>query len=233
MASIPELKSYFRKFDVRYGDADVDIPKTTRRASVLIPLLLVQGEWHVLVTVRSRSLRRSAGVVVFPGGFQEPTDVDGVDTALREAKEEIGLKPNDVDIIAVLPLTMVEGGICLTPVLAVIPTDFRPVLNKAEVVKVFDLPLSRFLKDDVEIKTWRLYDDEVFSHTFTDIIDGETVLTSGSVSAFCMLIAVVVLQSPRLVSLKPNSFLDKDTAFAHHTEFVRQFFAKKNNLSKL
>ncbi|XP_069112387.1 peroxisomal coenzyme A diphosphatase NUDT7-like isoform X4 [Argopecten irradians] len=233
MATVLELKSYFQKFDVRYDDIQVVIPEKIRKASVLIPLLLVDGEWHVLVTVRAKSLRKFAGVVVFPGGFQEKADVDGVDTALRESEEEIGLKPDDVDIIAILPPTMVEGDICLTPVLAAIPSDFRPVLNTQEVLKVFYLPLSRFLRDDSVRKTWTFENEEVYSHTFTDIIDGEKMSTSGSVSSFCMLIALVVLQSTKLVSLTPKNFLDKDTAFAHHAEYTRQLFETKKILNKL
>lgn len=47
----------------------------------------------------SLQLKRSAGEVCFPGGKRDPSDRDDVDTALREAEEEIGLPPDDVQVV--------------------------------------------------------------------------------------------------------------------------------------
>lgn len=232
MATIPELKSHFRKFDARHNHENLVYPESIKRASVLIPVFLRREEWHVLLTVRSMSLRKRPGSVVFPGGFLEETDVDGVHAALREAKEEVGLDSKDVDILAVLPSLIIEGDICLTPVVATIPHNFRPELNTAEVSKVFDLPLSRFLRDDVIVKKWVFEDNEIYSHTFNDVIEGQVLSTSGSESMLCMLVALVILQSTGSISLTPIDIVNKDTAFFGYTKFVKEVFEKKTLLAK-
>ena len=63
-----------------------------RRASVLIPLLEREGQTLLLLTKRSEKLRSHSGQVSFPGGKQDAQDQSSLDTALREAREEIGLE---------------------------------------------------------------------------------------------------------------------------------------------
>lgn len=59
-------------------------------------------------------LRRSPGEVCFPGGKSEPTDVDDVATALREAQEEVGLHPHQVETVCCLvPYLLDVSGVDL------------------------------------------------------------------------------------------------------------------------
>ncbi|XP_032925834.1 peroxisomal coenzyme A diphosphatase NUDT7-like [Catharus ustulatus] len=90
-----EARCRLREFDV--GDKFCRLPLP--RAAVLLPLVVRRGRLHLLLTVRSMQLRRSPGEVCFPGGKREATDKDDIDTALREAKEEVGLQPEKVDVI--------------------------------------------------------------------------------------------------------------------------------------
>ncbi|XP_076205197.1 peroxisomal coenzyme A diphosphatase NUDT7 isoform X2 [Aptenodytes patagonicus] len=84
-----------REFDVGDKFSRLPLPK----ASVLLPLMVREGKLHLLLTVRSMQLRRSPGEVCFPGGKSEAIDKDEIDTALREAKEEVGLQPEKVEVI--------------------------------------------------------------------------------------------------------------------------------------
>ncbi len=94
---------------IRHGLAGHQPLKNTqieKRASVLIPLLESEGELFVLLTQRSKQLRSHAGQVSFPGGKQDTQDANSLETALRETHEEIGLPPENVEIIWSRPLSV-------------------------------------------------------------------------------------------------------------------------------
>ncbi len=82
----------------------MDAPGTTD-AAVLIPIYERAGDLHAVFTERRDDLRRHAGEISFPGGRQDEPDEDLRFTALREAEEEIGLPPGDVDLVGALPPT--------------------------------------------------------------------------------------------------------------------------------
>ncbi|RSH92203.1 hypothetical protein EHS25_008618 [Saitozyma podzolica] len=76
--------------------------KVATEAAVLIPLLNVEGKPHVLMEVRSSTLRTHAGEVSFPGGRMDPTDDSLVHTALRETQEELALASGLVEVLGAL-----------------------------------------------------------------------------------------------------------------------------------
>ncbi|GAB7004928.1 CoA pyrophosphatase [Nocardioides sp. AN3] len=91
-----------------------------RQAAVLLLLGLDPADGpYVVLQQRSAHLRHHPGEISFPGGRREPVDTSTVDTALREADEEIGLIRTDVDPVALLPrLHIVATGFDVTAVLA-------------------------------------------------------------------------------------------------------------------
>ena len=72
-------------------------------AAVLLPLYGWPDRPGLIFTERRSDLRRHAGEISFPGGRQDEDDVDLVATALREAREEIGLDPAAVELSGALP----------------------------------------------------------------------------------------------------------------------------------
>jgi 8-oxo-dGTP pyrophosphatase MutT (NUDIX family) len=77
-------------------------------AAVLLPLLHKDEELHILFTKRTQTVKAHKGQVSFPGGVRDPDDESLLKTALREAQEEIGLRPEDVEILGALdPITTV------------------------------------------------------------------------------------------------------------------------------
>jgi len=118
---------------------------------VLVPIFEDDGEARIILTKRPETMPSHRGEIAFPGGKLEAEHDDSLrDAALREAREEIGLDPHDVDVVAELDsLTTVASRFVLTPFVGLL--DHRPGLHPdpTEVVRVFDVAISELLRDDV------------------------------------------------------------------------------------
>lgn len=123
-----------------------------KASAVLLPLFYDQGQYHVLFTERSDEVVFHKGQVCFPGGTQEPSDSSLVQTALREAEEEIGLEAKDIEILGELDdmLTFVTDYV-ISPFVAFIPYPHSLKTNGREVKRIFSVPLS-FLMDEANFK---------------------------------------------------------------------------------
>ena len=112
-------------------------------AAVLLPLVM-RDELTLLLTERSTNLSTHSGQIAFPGGRTDDTDHDAVDTALREAHEEIALPRHHVEVLGTLPTYITGSAFIITPVVALIKPGFQLHPNPGEVADVFEVPL-RFL----------------------------------------------------------------------------------------
>lgn len=111
-------------------------------ASVLVPLVVRDDQLHVLLTRRTDHLRDHAGQISFPGGRVEPDDADEVETALREAEEEVGLPRDRVQVIGRMPVYTTVTAFVVTPVVALVEPPFDLTLDPFEVAEVFEVPLA-------------------------------------------------------------------------------------------
>lgn len=117
-------------------------PGELRPAAVLLPLMWVEGGWHLLFTRRTDSLAEHSGQVAFPGGRADPQDSSIEQTALREAQEEIGLNPADVRILGRLRQSITITHYLVTPVVSTIPWPYPLRLAYYEVGRAFSIPLD-------------------------------------------------------------------------------------------
>jgi 8-oxo-dGTP pyrophosphatase MutT (NUDIX family) len=115
-------------------------------AAVLFPIVLRENEPTVLLTRRTEHLRDHAGQISFPGGRVEIGDRSPVDTALREAREEIGLESRHVEIVGFLPEYRTATGYRITPVVGFLTPPFATRPDPDEVAEIFEVPLA-FLLD--------------------------------------------------------------------------------------
>lgn len=131
------------------------LPRTMRRdmsgqlkaAGVLVPLIERGGELTVLFTERSSDLTLHAGQVSFPGGRMESVDVDIRATALRETHEEVGIRPQQVEVVGYLQPTATVTCYAVTPVVGFVDPDARLRIDPVEVKTAFEVPLH-FLMDE-------------------------------------------------------------------------------------
>ncbi len=111
-------------------------------AAVLLAVMTFGAEPSVLMTRRSERLREHRGQISFPGGRRDDTDASLVLSALREAREEVGLPDETVEIVGFLDDYPTLSGYRITPVVGFVATPFTPAPHADEVAEVFDLPLA-------------------------------------------------------------------------------------------
>jgi 8-oxo-dGTP pyrophosphatase MutT (NUDIX family) len=110
-------------------------------AAVLLPLVM-RDELTLLLTERSSNLSTHSGQIAFPGGRTDETDRDAVETALREAEEEIALPRDHVEVLGTLPIYVTGSAFIITPVVALVTPGFELQPNPGEVADVFEVPLG-------------------------------------------------------------------------------------------
>jgi 8-oxo-dGTP pyrophosphatase MutT (NUDIX family) len=120
--------------------------KGKRPAAVLVPLVDHGTDVSVLLTQRTAHLRNHGGQIAFPGGRAEETDANPEATALREAREEIGLDAALVDLVGRLDDYVTVTGFLVTPIVGVVTPPFHLTLDPAEVDSAFEVPLD-FIMD--------------------------------------------------------------------------------------
>ena len=116
-------------------------------ASVLIPVLTFKEDLEILLTKRSVNLRDHPGQIAFPGGKKEQCDNNPMETALREAEEEIGLKTRHVEVIASLPTHKTATGFTIKPYIGLVREPFKKTLQRGEVDEVFTVPFDHILDE--------------------------------------------------------------------------------------
>jgi 8-oxo-dGTP pyrophosphatase MutT (NUDIX family) len=111
-------------------------------ASVLVQLVERDDGLHVLLTRRTDHLTDHAGQISFPGGRADPGDADVVDTALREAQEEVGLPRERVQVLGPLNTYSTVSSYVVTPIVGLIQPPLQLTLDAFEVAEAFEVPLS-------------------------------------------------------------------------------------------
>jgi 8-oxo-dGTP pyrophosphatase MutT (NUDIX family) len=113
-----------------------------RAASVLVPLVERGSGLGLILTRRAALLKHHPGQVAFPGGKQDPSDPTPLAAALREAQEEIGLAPGDVEVLGALDPHETVTGFTVAPFVGLVAPGFRPAIDPAEVAEVFEVPAA-------------------------------------------------------------------------------------------
>ena len=124
-----------------------------KHAGVLIPLLEEDGVYKVLFTRRTDKVEHHKGQISFPGGSVDEEDRSVEETALREAREEIGLKTEEVEVLGRIDdaLTLTSKFI-VHPFIGLVPYPYDFAINTGEVESLIRVPLDIFRPENLEVK---------------------------------------------------------------------------------
>lgn len=113
-----------------------------REAAVLIPIIEHASQPQVLLTQRARHLAKHAGQISFPGGRSEDSDPDLAYTALRETREEVGLRPETFELVGQLPRYVTGTGFAISPFVGLARAPLQTQADPSEVDEIFEVPLA-------------------------------------------------------------------------------------------
>jgi len=142
-------------------------PRLTPSA-VLIPLYQKQGRYYIVFIRRTESVKTHKGQISFPGGARDANDRTLLHTAIRESREEIGLRTKDIEVIGEMDdeITTTSNYI-VTPFVAMIPWPYRFTKNKDEVAEMIEVPINMLLeKGHLKANTETLDGRPIESYTY-------------------------------------------------------------------
>lgn len=128
-------------------------------AAVILPLYQKEGEYHILLTKRTEKVEHHKGQISFPGGARHEEDRSLEDTALRETFEEIGVQPEDVEILGQLDnMGTVSSNFLITPFVALIPYPYEFAANRDEIDELVEIPIAALLDEKNYREEFQIYE---------------------------------------------------------------------------
>ena len=120
-------------------------------AAVLVLLYPKGSSCYLLLHRRSAQVNHHRGEIAFPGGAREPEDSDMLACALREAEEEMGVRPADVTVLGGLDPVLTRTGFLVSPFVGTIPYPYPYAVDRREVAEVVEVSLDTLL-DPVAVR---------------------------------------------------------------------------------
>ena len=158
-----EVYESFSPVDVETGERRPRVPPPgtdSRLAAVLVPVLLEPEGARLIYTLRRDHLPDHAGQISFPGGSSEPGDASLLETALREAEEEIDLSPGLVEVIGELEeMYIPPSNFRVKPFVGLLPPEAQLVIAPDEVEEIFTVSLDALMSPDTFRKVIRRRQD--------------------------------------------------------------------------
>jgi len=138
-----------------------DVPRAElplKPAAVLVPLVDRTEGLSVLLTKRASTLKTHSGQVAFPGGRCDETDAHAIETALREAQEEVALDPSLVNVVGAMEDYETVTGYTVAPVVGFVQPTFDLHPEDGEVEDIFEVSLDFILDEKnqtIESRVWQ------------------------------------------------------------------------------
>ena len=131
-------------------------------AAILVPIYEKAGEYYLVFTKRTEEVDYHKGQISFPGGVYQEGDGTLKDTALRESWEEIGLDPQDVEVLGELDdEPTYTTDFVISPFVAAIPYPYQFRVSPREVEEIIEVPVAALLdksnlREELELRQGEL-----------------------------------------------------------------------------
>lgn len=162
-SSLRELRRFLT--DTQASSMDVDSARVA--AAVIVVIATNELEQRIVLTRRSQEVEHHKGEICFPGGVKDSQDTNLLETALREAHEELGISATDVEILGAL------GTVCpmttpfiIHPYVGLIPYPYVFEPNPSEVAEVLQVPLSHLQDPTNYREEARLQDGQILRERY-------------------------------------------------------------------
>ena len=154
---IESIKQAIKNLKNKAAQNPTDSYNGYKKAAVLVPFVCDSAKWSLLYTRRSEKLSKHSGQVSFPGGAMEPQDSSLISTALRETYEEIGINPETINVLGVMPEFQTISDFVITPIVVYLDWPAKLTISEDEVRRVFTIPVG-WLKNPAN------WEERIFSH---------------------------------------------------------------------
>ena len=121
----------------------------------------------IILNKRTDRVEHHKGEISFPGGGRDPEDDSILDTALRETREEMGIAPEDIEIIAQLDQVSTRSGFSITPFVGIIPPDYDFEVSNIEIAEVLEVPIESLFDTENQVEDDRVWGDEIPSKQYS------------------------------------------------------------------
>ena len=137
------------------------------KSAVLLPVYHKQGQYYILFTKRTETVRNHKGQISFPGGAYQEQDRTLVATALRECTEEIGLIADKVEVLGELDdIATTTSSYIISPFVVLIPCPYQFKIDREEVDEIIEVPISALMDRGCLRKETEIIDSEAVTSYF-------------------------------------------------------------------
>ena len=157
-------------------DLEAIAKKNPRQSGVLIWLYPQGEEIYTRLILRTEYKGVHSGQIAFPGGTKEESDIDLWHTALREAREEVGLPSEEITRVGELsPVYILPSNFWVQPYIGMSEREYPPIIDSAEVQKTIEFNIKQLLDPIIKEEKTIIRSDAVSIATPYYNIEGHTV----------------------------------------------------------
>jgi len=144
----------------------------------------------IILNKRTDRVEHHKGEISFPGGGRDPEDNSILATALRETQEEMGIDPDDIEILVQLDQVSTRSGFSITPFVGVIPPDYDFKVSNIEIAEVLEVPIESLINTENQVPDDRIWGTDVPNRQYSYVY-GEHVIWGATARIITQLLEIL------------------------------------------